>query len=79
MPASNVDPEIQLIFDVQVPQWVENRRGSSMYLDDKASPELVRTRLQHSFQNAHVKALQHMRHLKKDFIVLAQHLDQAKG
>ena len=48
-----------------------------MYLDDKASPELGRTMLQHSFQYAHVKAFQHMRHLKEDLIVLAQHLDEA--
>jgi hypothetical protein len=47
-----------------------------MYLDDKASPELGRTMLQHSFQYAHVKAFQHMRHLKEDFIVLAQHLNE---
>ena len=48
-----------------------------MYLDDKASPELGRTMLQHSFQYAHVKAFQHMCYLKEDFIVLAQHLDEA--
>jgi hypothetical protein len=48
-----------------------------MYLNDKASPKLVGTVLQHSFQYAHLKALQHMCHLKKDFVVLAQHLDKA--
>lgn len=47
-----------------------------MYLDDKASPKLVGTMLQHSFQYAHLKALQHLCHLKKDFIVLTQHLDE---
>ena len=47
------------------------------YLDHKASPKLVGTMLQHSFQYANVKAFQHMRHLKEDLIVLAQHLDEA--
>jgi hypothetical protein len=45
-----------------------------MYLDDKASPKLVGTMmLQHSFQYAHLEALQH----KKDLVVLAQYLDEA--
>jgi hypothetical protein len=54
----------------------EFKREMASDLDDKASPELVRTMLQHSFQYAHLEALQHMRHVKKQFIVLAQHLDE---
>lgn len=52
------------------------RQVDFTYLDDKASTKLVGTILQHSFQYAHLKTLQHVCHLKKDFIVLAQHLDE---
>lgn len=73
---------IRTLLEIQqiLMQWVENegeRTFDLMYLDDKASPKLVGTMLQHSFEYAHLKALQHVCHLKEDFIVLAQHLDEA--
>lgn len=45
-----------------------------MYLDDKASPELARTMLQLPLQYADPKALEQMRSLEKDVILLAQYL-----